>query len=83
MNEAEFVDAKWVSVPEAIQMCVNEELPLLVPQVNLLLRLLWTGKVGYQINELQILAERNDKSVWAYQTDRENCIYKNVWYQEV
>jgi len=41
LNLDEFVDQKWLTVKEALDLYMNEELPLYIPQVVLLTRLLF------------------------------------------
>jgi hypothetical protein len=31
MNEAEFTDAQWLTIPKALEMCNQGKLPLFVP----------------------------------------------------
>jgi hypothetical protein len=60
MNEEEFIDAKWLSVPQALSLQLSGDLPLLWPQL-VVIWLLRYSNLATSITSLKEYTEKRDK----------------------
>jgi hypothetical protein len=59
MNNDEFTDAQWLSIPRVFELYKASQMPIFIPQMFLLSKLLF-NKVQYKLAALQEYTDMTD-----------------------